>query len=613
LLTIISVGNAVGGTVSIVGTDVIFSPTPNFNGAASFDYTVQDNGATNGASDFQTDVGTVTFTIDPVADTPSVTDATTTVNTQTTSGLIITRNPADGPETTHFQVFGITNGTLFQNDGTTPINDGDFVTAAQGAAGLKFTPALNKANPGTTFGFDVQASVANNASGLGGGIVHATVFVADPIPPDTILDATPPAFDSNSSPTFTFHGTDNIVPAVLTFAYSLDGGAFVLASSPQQLPNLPDGQHTFAVVAIDEAGNADPSPATYTWTVDTVAPTVTISSPSQAYANNTATVVYTLTYFDVNLDQVTLTNADITVNGVGATATHIVVQIDATTYEVHLTNITGDGTISISVAAGTAVDLAGNLAAATGPGESFIADNTGPVVSIGAPSVTTTKAGPVSWLVTVTDANLPPSYTLGTADVQVIGAPPTVTGTVTVTKLTATTFRVTLSNIHGGMGTIQIAVAAGAAVDLAANASDGPVPSSTVNVTGIRKLAVGIVTPPARILPGSTRMFTIKAVNKGTQLSTGVSLIVRLPEHSTFLPGSSTAGWTDIGGGRFRLDIGDMSVKARRAVRFAVKFDSGAPRGERVAISAFITDSLALGTPLSSSTKFMTFGTVRWR
>lgn len=41
-LTISSVSNAVGGVVSIVGTDVIFTPTLNYNGPASFDYTVSD-------------------------------------------------------------------------------------------------------------------------------------------------------------------------------------------------------------------------------------------------------------------------------------------------------------------------------------------------------------------------------------------------------------------------------------------------------------------------------------------------------------------------------------------------------------------------------------------
>src|SRR5205085_2061782 len=62
-LTITSVNNAVGGTVSIVGTNVIFSPTLNFNGSASFDYTVSDG---HGG----TDIGSVTFTITAVNDAP---------------------------------------------------------------------------------------------------------------------------------------------------------------------------------------------------------------------------------------------------------------------------------------------------------------------------------------------------------------------------------------------------------------------------------------------------------------------------------------------------------------------------------------------------------------
>jgi hypothetical protein len=340
---------------------------------------------------------------------------------------------------------------------------------------------------------------------------------------------------------------------------------------------------------------------------------VDISAPSATHANSTATVVYTLTYTDANLATVTLSNADITVNGNGASATHNVVPVNATTFEVHLTNITGDGTIGISVAAGTATDVAGNSAAAAGPSQVFIADNTKPVVTIGAPNVATTKAGPVNWVVTVNDANMPAGYALSAANVQVIGTPAGVTGTVAITQLTATTFRVTLSNIFGGQGSIQIEVAASAAVDSAGNASDGPVLSTAAAVTGRRLMRVGIVAPPVRLLPGATQVFRINAVNRGTQLSTGVALIVKLPAYATFLPDSSTTGWTDIGGGRYRLDVGDMAAKTRQQVRFAVKFSSAIPARTRVSISAFITDDLAQGTNLWSSTRYMTFGTVRWR
>ncbi len=75
-LTIIGVSNAVGGTVSIAGTDVIFAPAHNFNGRASFEYTVQDNGTTRSVNNFLSDAGAVSFDITAVNDAPEVTPAT---------------------------------------------------------------------------------------------------------------------------------------------------------------------------------------------------------------------------------------------------------------------------------------------------------------------------------------------------------------------------------------------------------------------------------------------------------------------------------------------------------------------------------------------------------
>jgi hypothetical protein len=62
-LTITGVTNAVGGTATIVGTDVVFTQDPAFTGLAGFDYTVQDNGTTNGAADAKTDVGRASFNV----------------------------------------------------------------------------------------------------------------------------------------------------------------------------------------------------------------------------------------------------------------------------------------------------------------------------------------------------------------------------------------------------------------------------------------------------------------------------------------------------------------------------------------------------------------------
>lgn len=112
--------------------------------------------------------------IGPVANTPSVTGASTSAGTQTTSGLVITRNAADGAEVPYYQITGITGGTLFQSDGTTPITNGQFITVAQGAAGLKFTPTVGAVSGS----FQVQASTSNNTLGLGGSLVTATVAIS---------------------------------------------------------------------------------------------------------------------------------------------------------------------------------------------------------------------------------------------------------------------------------------------------------------------------------------------------------------------------------------------------------------------------------------------------
>ncbi|MCI0703908.1 MAG: FG-GAP-like repeat-containing protein [Planctomycetia bacterium] len=156
---------------------LIFAPTSNFFGTANLTVSTNDLGST-GPGGSQSDEDTIDITVNALADTPTVTSATTDEDTQTTSGLVISRSSADGSEVTHFQITNIQNGTLFLGDGTTPINEGDFISFAQGNAGLKFTPNSDL-NDATTvfFGFDVQASL-NATDGLGGSVVTASVSVS---------------------------------------------------------------------------------------------------------------------------------------------------------------------------------------------------------------------------------------------------------------------------------------------------------------------------------------------------------------------------------------------------------------------------------------------------
>jgi hypothetical protein len=84
------------------------------------------------------------------------------------------------------------------------------------------------------------------------------------VAPDTTLTGPSGTIGSRTA-TFTASASE---PGA-TFACSLDGGAWAACASPGTFEGLAVGDHTLAVRAVDRAGNADPSPASAVWTVDT--------------------------------------------------------------------------------------------------------------------------------------------------------------------------------------------------------------------------------------------------------------------------------------------------------------------------------------------------------
>ena len=147
-----------------------------------------------------------------VPDTPSVTNASTDINTQTTSGLVISRDAANRPEVTHFKITNITGGSLFENNGTTPIIDGDFITFVKGNAGLRFTPTTDSTETGH---FTIQASIGNADTGLSGSAVTADIAVKPAAPvltgPASLTDSQRPVITWNASP-----GADKYVVAIIS-------------------------------------------------------------------------------------------------------------------------------------------------------------------------------------------------------------------------------------------------------------------------------------------------------------------------------------------------------------------------------------------------------------
>jgi hypothetical protein len=105
------------------------------------------------------------------------------------------------------------------------------------------------------------------------------------------------------------------------------------------------------------------------YTVDTAPPTLAISAPNPT-STSTGPVDFTIDY--TGATNITLTAGDVTLNTTG-TATGMI-NVSGTgnlARAVSITSITGDGTIGISIGAGTAVDGAANSAGAAGPSATF--------------------------------------------------------------------------------------------------------------------------------------------------------------------------------------------------------------------------------------------------
>ncbi|MGN6257817.1 MAG: hypothetical protein ACTHN3_08730 [Solirubrobacterales bacterium] len=98
----------------------------------------------------------------------------------------------------------------------------------------------------------------------------------DTTPPDTTITSGPAATTTATSTSFSFVSSE----ANSTFACKLDGGKWSRCRSPRGYTGLSIGSHTFSVRAKDAAGNVDPTPATWSWTVEPEAlPAVEESSP----------------------------------------------------------------------------------------------------------------------------------------------------------------------------------------------------------------------------------------------------------------------------------------------------------------------------------------------
>jgi hypothetical protein len=89
------------------------------------------------------------------------------------------------------------------------------------------------------------------------------------------ISSTPPSTSASSSASFSFSGGNGS-----TYNCQLDGGGYTSCASPASYSGLAQGSHTFKVLAVQ--GSSTGPVTSYTWTVDTIAPTQSVTLASGA-------------------------------------------------------------------------------------------------------------------------------------------------------------------------------------------------------------------------------------------------------------------------------------------------------------------------------------------
>ena len=178
---------------------------------------------------------------------------------------------------------------------------GTDVTLSASTTGGSLTALVTETGPmnGTTYQVAVSGMTTpgNVIATLAANVVNGgntastssdnTVFY-DGTPPDTTITSNPAFQTASTNASFGFTGDDGSGTGLAGLERQLDSGVITACTSLRSYSSLSEGIHTFLVRAIDNVGNADPTPAIYTWLVDLTPPaiTITVNPPVQTPSTN---------------------------------------------------------------------------------------------------------------------------------------------------------------------------------------------------------------------------------------------------------------------------------------------------------------------------------------
>jgi VCBS repeat-containing protein len=189
-------GNA-HGTVSLLGGEITYSPAPHFNGVASFEYTVCDDGKTGDEDDPECSKGSVTVNVAAVNDPPPASDYTFDVreDTPTSFEVVKVEEDVDGDRVTLESVTQGVHGSV----------------VIDGEKRVIYTPGLNYNGP-DSFTYTVK-------DGKGATATARVVVNVTPVnDPPVFVPMGPITVNAGDTLTFTLSVTDPDAGDLLTYS-----------------------------------------------------------------------------------------------------------------------------------------------------------------------------------------------------------------------------------------------------------------------------------------------------------------------------------------------------------------------------------------------------------
>ena len=282
-----------GSVVINLDQTVTYTPNGNFNGADSFEYTIDDG---NGGSD----TATVSLTITPINDAPTATDDTASTAEDSAVVIDVLANDSD------------VDGDSLNIDSVTPATNG--TVAINGDDTITYTPSADF-NGADSFTYTID----DGNGGLTTAVVNITVTPVNDAP--VAVDDSATTLEDDSVTIFVLTNDNDVDGDTLTVSSATSPANGAVTLTPVSIDYIPDadycGTDTFDYTVDD--GNGETATATVTVTVTCINDDpVAIDDGAITNVDTGTTIAVLSNDFDVDLD--TLTVSSVTSPIAGGTA-----------------------------------------------------------------------------------------------------------------------------------------------------------------------------------------------------------------------------------------------------------------------------------------------------